>query len=220
MSGCKPARRLTSRCASVIVSRCVGYCLDVRNDDLSEALQTLGALLSERELAFDVVVVSGGALLLRGLIARPTKDMDVVALVEDGAWVSASPLPEELLHAVREVAGALDLADDWLNSGPSSLLDLGLPTGLAGRALTQAYGGLTLRVAARVDQVAFKLYAAADQWPHRGKHLQDLNQLGPTPAELRGAAMRCRTHDPSPGFRDVLLVPVLATFGVEIDDVA
>ncbi len=191
----------------------------MRGDDLAEALETLGALLSERDLVFDVVVVGGGALLLRGLIARPTKDLDVVALVEDGAWISASPLPDELLDAVREVAGALDLADDWLNPGPTSLLDLGLPLGFAGRALTQAYGGLTLRVAAREDQVAFKLYAAADQWPHRGKHIQDLNELGPTPSELRDAATWCRTHDPSPGFRDVLLLPVLATFGVEIDDV-
>ena len=188
-------------------------------DELDQALETLGALLSARGLAFDIVVVGGGALLLRGLIARPTKDLDVVAMVEDGAWVSASPLPEQLLSAAIEVAGALDLADDWLNPGPTSLLDLGLPSGFEGRATRQLFGGLTVRVAAREDQVAFKLYAAADQWPHAGKHLQDLNELSPTPAELVRSAAWCRTHDPSPGFRDLLLVPVLAKFGVELDDV-
>ncbi len=190
----------------------------MRRSDLTEALETLGALVTERGLAFDVAVVGGGALLLQGLVLRPTKDLDVVALVEDGAWISASPLPEELLRAAHEVAGALDLAEDWLNSGPTSLLDLGLPPGFAARAVRRTYGGLTLRVAAREDQVAFKLYAAADQWPHQGKHLQDLRELRPTPGELRGAAAWCRTHDPSPGFRDMLLVPVVATFGVEIDD--
>ena len=88
----------------------VGYCLDMRNSDLTEALETLGALVTERDLALDVAVVGGGALLLQGLVLRPT------------------------------------------------------------------------------------------------------------PGELRGAAAWCRTHDPSPGFRDMLLVPVVATFGVEIDD--
>ena len=72
----------------------VGYCLDMRNSDLTEALETLGALVTERGLAFEVAVVGGGALLLQGLSLRPTKDLDVVALVENGAWISASPLPE------------------------------------------------------------------------------------------------------------------------------
>jgi hypothetical protein len=196
----------------------VVYCLAVRNTDLTEALETLGALLDERGLTFDVVVVGGGALLLQGLVRRPTKDLDVVALVEGEAWVSATPLPDELTRAAREVAGALDLGDDWLNAGPTSLLDLGLPPGCETRAVVKTYGGLTLRVAAREDQVAFKLYAAADHWPDLGKHLQDLRELRPTPEELRRAAAWCRTHDPSQGFRDVLLVPVLATFGVEAGD--
>jgi hypothetical protein len=190
----------------------------VRVSDLTEALETLGALVLERGLAFDVVVVGGGALLLQGLVMRPTNDLDVVALVEDGVWIAASPLPAELLRAAHEVAGALDLAEDWLNPGPTSLLDLGLPPGFAERAHTRTYGGLTLRVAAREDQVAFKVYAAADQWPDQGKHLQDLRELRPTPTELHGASVWCRTHDPSPGFRDVLLVPLLASFGVEFDD--
>ncbi len=191
----------------------------MRISDLTAALETLGALVQERGLAFDVVVAGGGALLLEGLVLRPTNDLDIVALVEAGAWISASPLPEELLRAAREVAGALDLGEDWLNPGPTSLLDLGLPPGFAARAATRDYGGLTVRVAAREDQVALKLYAAADHWPHQGKHLQDLRELGPSSDELRRAAAWCRTHDPSPGFRDVLLVPLLATFGVEINDV-
>ncbi len=191
----------------------------MRVSDLTEALEMLGALLSERGFAFDVAVIGGGALLLQGLVLRPTKDLDIVALIDGGDWVSASPLPEELLRAAHEVAGALDLAQDWLNPGPTSLLDFGLPTGFATRADTRSYGGLTVRVAGREDQVAFKLYAATDQWPHQGKHVQDLRALRPTPSELQIAAAWCRTHDPSPGIRDVLLVPVLATFGVGVDDV-
>ena len=185
-------------------------------DELVDALEVLGQLLSERGCEFDLVVVGGGALLLRGLIARPTLDLDVVARVDAGTWISALPFPGELAAAVSEVGAALDLAPDWLNPGPTSLLDLGLPTGFAERASKRVFGGLTLRVAGREDQIAFKVYAAADEWPHRGKHLQDLRALEPTNVELLSAARWCRTHDPSPGFRDVLLAPVLATFGVEV----
>ena len=59
-----------------------------------------------------------------------------------------------------------------------------------------------------------KLYAAADDAPG-GRHLQDLRALGPTRDELLAAARWAMTHDPSDGFRS-MLVGVLAT--LEIDD--
>jgi len=91
--------------------------------------------------------------------------------------------------------------------------------GVADRAEVQRFGPLTVRIASRIDQIAFKLYAAADHWPLRGKHLQDLQALTPTVVELVDAARWCRTHDPSVGFRDVQLGPVLGLFDVGLDDV-
>lgn len=51
---------------------------------LEEALQLLGQLLADRNQPFNLVAIGGGGLLLIGLIERPTKDVDLVAL-RDGA---------------------------------------------------------------------------------------------------------------------------------------
>jgi hypothetical protein len=64
--------------------------------------------------------------LLLDLIKRPTKDLDIVAIVHVGKYVTAEPLPDFLRTAVRDVAAAAGLAENWLNPGPASLLDFGL----------------------------------------------------------------------------------------------
>lgn len=181
---------------------------------LREALEVLGEILADRGLVHDVAVVGGRALLLSGYIERPTKDLDVVARVVGDTWMLAEPMPVDLVEAVRDVGVALDLGPDWLNAGPTSLFTAGLPVGFAERAAVRRFGPLTVRLASRVDQIALKVYAAADHWPLQGKHLQDLRSLTPTNAELVAAACWCATHDPSEGFRDVQLAPVLALFGV------
>jgi hypothetical protein len=186
---------------------------------LREALTMLGEVLNDRGVAHDIVVVGGGALLLTGYIDRPTKDLDVVARVEDEKWTLAQPMPVDLVEAIKDVAAALDLTHDWLNAGPTSLLKSGLPDGFAERAAIERFGSLTVRVASRVDQIALKLYAAADHWPLRGKHLQDLQALTPTEGELVASARWCRSHDPSDGFRNVQLGPLLGVFDVGLSDV-
>lgn len=186
---------------------------------LEQALNTLGELLADRGESYDIVVIGGGALMLLGLIDRPTKDLDVVARVEGALWLRAAPFPGPLTRAVLDVASALDLAEDWLNPGPADLMDFGLPEGFEARAVVRSYGALTVRLSSRQDQVAFKLYAAADHWPGRSRHLEDLRRLAPPRRMLLDAARWCRTHDPSEGFRDGLLVPVLAALGVEAPDV-
>lgn len=188
---------------------------DLDERSLPQALAALGDVLESRGRHYEVVAVGGSALVLLGYIHRATRDLDLIALVEAGRLVPAGPLPAPLAEAVADVARPLGLRPDWLNPGPTSLLDLGLPEGFAARLETRKYQGLTLHLAGRLDHVALKLYAAVDQGPH-SKHTSDLRALAPTSEELLGAARWARTHDPSEGFRSQLL-QALAYFGVEAD---
>jgi len=181
---------------------------------LETALRALGELLEARELHYEVVLIGGGNLILRGLVTRPTtKDLDLL-----GEWTADGikpmrPMPEPLRIAVVDVARTYGLASDWVNLGPQSLLDLGLPDGFLGRLERHDYGGIVTWLADRVDMVCFKLYAAVDRGP-RSRHLQDLRELSPSRDELLAAARWSVTHDPSPGYRS-LLVDTLRHFGME-----
>jgi hypothetical protein len=185
--------------------------------DFEEPLKTLGQLLRERGLHFELLAIGGGALNLLGLIARPTRDIDVVALVDDGRLVTLTELPGPLQQAVEDTAKILRLPSEWFNAGPHSLTDLGMPNGVLQRAHRREWGGLILHLADRSDQIFFKLYAAVDQGP-RSKHLEDLRRLKPTADELRAAAAWARTHDPSEGFAHELR-GALRDLGIDDADV-
>jgi hypothetical protein len=117
-----------------------------------------------------------------------------------------------------DVGRAFGLADDWLNTGPDSLLDLGLPDGFVERLERRDYGDLVAWLAGRFDMVCFKLYAAADQGL-RSRHFQDLRDLGPARDDLLVAGRWAVSHDTSPGFRS-LLVETLRALSVEDADAA
>ena len=166
---------------------------------LEQALDMLGQLLADRGSHYEVVAIGGGSLLLLGQVVRMTKDLDLVALIESNHFISANPLPSNLLKARDEVGIALELGEDWLNAGPASLLEMGLPKGFKTRMQTRRYGGLTIHLSGRFDQICFKLYASVDQGPS-SKHFTDLKLLQPTAAELKEAKSWCITHDVSEGF--------------------
>jgi hypothetical protein len=181
---------------------------------LERALATLGDVLAFRGEAYEIVLVGGGDLVLRGIVSRSTKDADIVGQrLSDGRIVPIHRLLDALAGAVSEVAEAHDFAPDWLNVGPESLLDLGLPAGFEDRLTGRYYGGLTVWLAGPYDLVCFKLYAAADHWPSQDRHLDDLGALRPTKDDLLTAARWSLTHDPSPEFRSQL-VAVLAHLGL------
>ncbi|MDQ3630531.1 MAG: hypothetical protein M3417_04480 [Actinomycetota bacterium] len=90
-------------------------------------LDALAEQVSARGQSYTVAVVGGAALLALGLVSRATRDVDIVALVEDGVLTSAEPLPAPLAESARIVARDFGLAEGWLNAGPTSLLDFGLP---------------------------------------------------------------------------------------------
>lgn len=185
----------------------------LNSTSLESALDALGLLCAERNLKYELVAVGGSGLLLLGLTIRPTQDLDIVALVENGRYVKPTPLPAPLVQVIGEVAGVMGLSSSWINAGPAALLDFGLPDGFADRVETRAYGSITLRIASRVDQVALKLYAATDAGP-ASKHFFDLRNLAPTEEELLGGGRWALGHDPSAGFRSQL-VGCLAALGVQ-----
>ncbi len=59
--------------------------------------ETLLAALSEqlalRKQCYTLVVIGGSALLTLELVVRTTRDVDVLAILDDGELVSAEPLP-------------------------------------------------------------------------------------------------------------------------------
>jgi len=191
----------------------------IGKSQLEAALGALGELLEARGARYEVVLVGGGNLILRGLVSRPTtKDLDILGRWTPDGVAPMRPMPELLLVAVNDVARAFGLAADWLNTGPDSLLDLGLPAGFATRLERRDFGGLVAWLAGRFDMVCFKLYAAVDQGS-RSRHFQDLRDLRPERDALLDAAHWATSHDPSPGFRS-LLVETLEEMGVEGADAA
>lgn len=134
-----------------------------------------------------------------GCIIRPTKDLDLVAIKDGNKLISARFLPAPLLAAIREVGSALKLPEDWINSAPADLWEMGLPDGFQDRLDPILFGGLILYCASRFDQICFKLYASIDQGPS-SKHFEDLKRLQPTQKELEKAGIWCTTHDVSEEF--------------------
>lgn len=170
---------------------------------LNKMLEVLGTYLEDKGLNFEVVAIGGGALLLIGCIIRPTKDLDIVALMKDNILISPRPLPEPLQEAINKVGSAYNLPPDWVNSAPADLWAMGLPKGFQERLEPIRYGGLTLYCASRFDQICFKLYASVDDGPH-SKHYEDLKLLRPTQQELEIAGAWCKTHDVSDNFAQLL----------------
>ena len=155
-----------------------------------------------------LVICGGSALIAMGLRQRTTRDADVVALMNQaGELVNPAPLPPALVEAATQVGRDLGLGVNWLNNGPSSgeggLYQMGLPAGFISRLTRRVLGPrLTVYFIGRLDQIHFKLYAAADQ--RDPTHIEDLRALYPTDPELEAAARWAMTHDVSEGFRQVL----------------
>lgn len=176
---------------------------------LSDQFQALGSNV-------EIVVIGGSALTALGLVKRATRDVDILAIADDGELRLAEPLPQALLSARTAVAADFGLAANWLNAGPTDLLKWGLPEGFTSRVVTRSYGtALVVHFASRLDQIHFKLFAMVDQGG--GRHEADLRALSPAPGELAAAARWSITQDPSPGYRSVLM-DALRALGVDDAD--
>ena len=180
---------------------------------LDGAMSLLGNLMVARKRdSIHLVVCGGSALIALNLVARTTKDVDVLATLTDGQLNCARPLPDWLREDANAVRTQLSLPDNWLNDGPAdeNLFRLGLPVGVASRLVQREFGpALKVSFISRYDQIYFKLYAAADQG---GRHFTDLKKLSPTADELLAAARWTFTQDVSAGFR-LIVGEVLQALG-------
>ena len=181
----------------------------ISHENIDQALSLLAGRLDLAQTdPVRLVICGGSALIAMSLRRRTTRDVDVVALLSLAQEpISPDPLPDFLLRAADQVARDLGLFEGWLNNGPSrgegGLFQMGLPEGFVGRLTEKKYGPrLAVYFIGRLDQIHFKLYAAADQ--RDGTHLNDLKALHPTAAELEAASRWAMTHDVSEGFKMVL----------------
>ncbi|HVV86623.1 MAG TPA: DUF6036 family nucleotidyltransferase [Kofleriaceae bacterium] len=168
-------------------------------NELRRALDLLGQILEDRGHSSEIVVIGGGALLLQGWITRPTKDLDALAVVEDGVYRSAKPFPDLLQEAIEDVAPVLGMDNHWLNPGPTAQLGYDLPEGFRERTARVEFHGIVVHLAGRFDQICLKLYAAADH-DHKSKHVADLIALAPDADEFARAATWVKRQDAGPEF--------------------
>jgi len=177
-------------------------------DDIQGALQRLGKrLLYDYAEPISLVVCGGSALNVLNIASRTTRDVDVLATVEETAdgirLRHDQPLPKKFRNVVAEVGRDLGLEEDWLNMGPKDVIEVyGVPRGMTERWDRREYGpSLTVYFVSRLDQVHLKLLAATDP-KAEPRHLEDLvTRIKPTAAEVRAAVAWLLDRKTSPGFR-------------------
>lgn len=110
--------------------------------DINKALNALEAQLRRLGMKIEIVVCGGAALNAMGLVQRVTSDVDVLGIFEDDGipTIRRADFPDWLKESIQRVARDLNLPPDWMNNGPTSLVDLGLPEGLERRLEERAYG--------------------------------------------------------------------------------
>jgi hypothetical protein len=164
-------------------------------------------MLYEHTEPISLVVCGGSALNALNIARRTTRDVDVVAVVEEspeGIHLRYDrALPKAFLDIVADVGRDLGLPEDWLNMGPRDILHIyGVPPGMTERLERTEYGpSLTVYFVGRLEQVHFKLLAASDpQAEHR--HLEDLiERIKPTDDEVKRAVGWLLGRETSSWFR-------------------
>ena len=152
-------------------------------------IEAFDSHLASLGLRLEAVVIGGSPLARLGVIARQTRDFDILAPV----------LPPEIAEAAREFARAqrrlgIDLMEDWLNNGPMQVGDI-LPK--AGQLRTRpVFQGraLVLSTLGRGDLLKTKLFALCD----RGTDLPDCVALAPTMGELDDSVTWLAEQDTNP----------------------
>jgi len=179
----------------------------IDQNNLNEILHALDRQIGiHGGLPISLVVFGGTALFALGLILRTTKDIDILGTIskKKGQILvkKINIFPKYLIEAFKAVQKDFRLPEGWLNNGPTSQVDSGLPKGFEERLVKKQYGNyLYIYYISRLDQIYFKLYASVDR---NGYHIDDLLQLKPTQQEIEDAAMWVLSQDVSLGFKSIL----------------
>jgi hypothetical protein len=169
-------------------------------EHIERALSLLGQLIDAAEDNPITLLVCGGAsLIVLGQVKRTTHDIDILTYflnepLDQINLERRTELPPEIKRLMKRISADMDLNDNWLNLGPSSLVQIGLPEGLLSRVHSKRYGkSLTALYLNRLDQIHMKLYASlsGDE-----RHVQDLMILKPTDREILQAKQWIETVMP------------------------
>ncbi len=171
-------------------------------ENLERVLHAVGELMRAEGATASIVVVGGASLSLLGLIPRTTRDVDVIARMEE-KLIPPDPLPPPLVRAILTVARDLGLSSDWMNTDVALQWKSGLPPHLEADIRWHTYEALRVGLVGRRSLLMLKLFAAVDGGPG-GVHFQDLLALHPSGDELDEAAAWVRTQDASEVFATML----------------
>lgn len=140
--------------------------------------------LTERGLTFSAIAIGGAALAILEIIARPTRDVDLLE----------HEIPKVIREAAQTFATTHALSEDWLNTGPSSLMQ-NLPPDWR-KNLQSLYAGqsLNLSTLGRRDFILAKFWAMCD----RMRDIDDLVAIAPTDIEIKFASDWAKPLDGNP----------------------
>lgn len=161
-------------------------------------LSALGKVLEEEGLPpMDVVICGAMALLMRGIIDRPTRDIDGLGLVVEkgGKYALVKPrLSGKFRSAVERVGSLYGEGKHWFSTAATVLHDdTQLPGDIIDGAEVRRYGDrLTVRLCSRRHLVYLKVWAAVN----RGEpDIGDLARMAVTFEEAKEAAAWCLEQD-------------------------
>jgi hypothetical protein len=164
-----------------------------------EIVPAFDRYLSSHGLTFSAIAIGGAALSVLGVISRYTRDLDLLE----------TEIPDAIRLAAVDFARQHNLAENWLNTGPSSLAR-DLPRGWRARVQVLFSGAsLNLSTLSRIDLIRSKLWAMCD----RMRDIDDLVALAPTEKELAKAAAWVIPLDTNPNWPAHVTANVLALKG-------
>jgi hypothetical protein len=178
--------------------------MDLDDRRLNDLFSALGAHLAEAGVPVCIIVVGGANLAVRGLVDRTTRDVDVIARMEDvdgeRRIVRAEPFPPEFIAAVERVARDFGLPPNWLNAVVGRQWQAGFPPGFEEGIRWSSHGALTVGLVSEPTLIALKFFAAIDQGM-KSVHWQDLMALRPTEDEIERAVDWVRSQDAGADFQ-------------------
>ena len=181
--------------------------MDLFREDIDRLLMAVGEQLTVSGASASIVVVGGAALVMAGYVSRTTRDVDIIARVEQTEegqrLVNSEPLPTSLSDAIKKVARDFSLSEDWMNTAIGGQWELSSPADLIRSIRWRRYEALNVGFVDRGALIALKLFAAVDQGDE-SVHFQDLLVLDPNESELRTAEEWVRQQDASEVFQQLV----------------